>query len=584
MKIKHTTFRPGWLIGWLVVGVVAVTAVFIAPVHATDITVTTTADEVNSDGDCSLREAVIAANGDTAVDACPAGNGADTIILPAGEFIFSLAGSSENGALTGDLDILDDLTIIGAGANDTFINANNLDRVFEMLNSSQVRLVRLTARGGNSGTTAGGNTRISGGTTLTLEFVRISDTAVGTSAALYVISGATLNIYTSRIENNLSGGIFVQGDAAVVVYNSSISGNVNAVGSGAGLSSGGTVTLVNSTLSGNSAGFSGGAIHSSGTFNLYNVTVAQNTGGTSGVAGSGAGISLVGGTAVLRNSIVADNVLVTSGPSVDCSGTIVSEGYNLIETQTGCTITGDTTTNILGQDPMLDVLGGNGGGTQTHALLAGSPAINAANPGGCLDGHNTLLTTDQRAYRRNGTCDIGAFEANSPGPATPTPTLTATATNTLPPTATATPTLTSTSTATPTRTPSPTNTSTATPTRTPSPTGTTVPPTSTSTATPTRTPSPTGTTVPPTSTSTATPTRTPSPTGTFLPPTSTPTRTPSPTGTPVPPTSTATATPTRTAGPTATATATLLPGVTPTATPDPSQTADFFVYLPFVIR
>jgi CSLREA domain-containing protein len=465
---RENVFNLRVLLFLLAVGVVAVTAVFIAPVHATDITVTTTDDEVNSDGDCSLREAVIAANGDTAVDACPAGNGADTIILPAGEFIFSLAGTSENGALTGDLDILDDLTIIGAGANDTYIDANGLDRVFELLASSQVRLVRLTARGGNSGNTAGGNTRLTDGTTLTLEFVRISDTAVDTEAAIYAITGSTLNMYTSRIENNLSGGLYVQPEAVITAYNSSISGNINADGSGGGVNSSGIVTLVNSTLSGNSVGFVGGAIISSGTLNLYNVTIAQNTAGTSGISGSSGGISVLGGTAVLRNSIVADNVLETSGIVPDCLGTIISEGYNLIENTAGCTITGDTTTNILGLDPMLDILGGNGGGTFTQPLLAGSPAINAGNPGGCRDGNDNLLTTDQRAYRRNGTCDIGAYEYNSPGPATATPTLTATATNTLPPTATATPTLTS--------TPSPTSSATATPTRTPSPTTTATPP------------------------------------------------------------------------------------------------------------
>lgn len=533
MSIKQAIFRPRGLIGWLLVGVVAVTAVFIAPVHATDITVTTTADEVNSDGDCSLREAVLAANGDTAVDACPAGNGADTIILPAGEFIFSLAGSGENSALTGDLDILDDLTIIGAGANDTYIDANGLDRVFELYSSSQVRLVRLTARGGNSGGVAGGNTRLTNGTTLTLEFVRISDTAVDTSPAIYAINDATLNIYTSRIENNLTGGILVQPDALLTVYNSSISGNIKADGDGGGIYSLGTAVLVNSTLSNNSADSMGGAISNSGTLNLYSVTIAQNTVGISGASFIEGGGIFSSGTTVLRNSIVANNTVV-AGSSHDCYGTFVSEGYNLIENTTNCTITGDTTTNILGQDPMLDALSGNGGGTFTHALLAGSPAINAGNPGGCRDGNATLLTTDQRAYRRNGTCDIGAFEANSPGPATPTPTLTATATNTFPPPATATPTHTSTSTATPTRTPSPTNTATATPTRTPSPTGTSLPPTSTATAT---------RIIGPTATATS----------------------PLPTVTP-------------------TATATLLPGVTPTATLDPPQTADFFVYLPFVTR
>lgn len=582
----------------------AITAVLISPVFATDITVTTFDDEVNSDGDCSLREAVIAANSDTAVDACPAGNGADTIILPIGEFVFSLAGSGENGALTGDLDILDDLTVIGVGANDTFIDANGLDRVFELLNNSQVRLVRLTARGGNSGTVAGGNTRLTDGSSLILEFVRISDTAVNSSAALFAITGSTLNIFTSRIENNLSGGIQVQGGAVLTVSNSSITGNLNAAGSGAGLSSSGTVTLVNSTLSGNSASSSGGAIISSGTLNVYNVTVTQNSAGTGGgTFPQGGGLYLSGGTAVLRNSIFANNTVVSGGASHDCFGTIVSEGYNLIENTTSCTITGDTTTNILGLDPMLDVLGGNGGGTLTHPLLAGSPAINAGNPGGCRDGNATLLTTDQRAFRRNGVCDIGAYEANSPGPATATPTLTPTATNTLPPPATAT--ATQTATATPTKTATPTPTKTATPTPTNSPTATpTSSATATATATKTATPTPTSlATFTPTATKTATPTptktATPTPTNpatvtatsvATTTPTATKTATPTPTKTATPaPTgaATATPTPTQTATPTGTGlppTMTPTPMATPTGTPDPAQGETFFVYLPMIVR
>lgn len=71
---------------------------------ATEITVTTTDDELNHDGDCSLREAIQAANTDLAVDACPAGNGHDTIMLPAGTYTHTLAGFEDEN-LAGDLDI-----------------------------------------------------------------------------------------------------------------------------------------------------------------------------------------------------------------------------------------------------------------------------------------------------------------------------------------------------------------------------------------------------------------------------------------------------------------------------------------------
>lgn len=498
----------------------SLTAVLISTVHATDITITTTDDELNSDGDCSLREAVVAANGDTAVDACPAGNGADTIVLPAGEFLLNLVGSSENASFTGDLDITDDLTLIGVGANDTFIDANDVDRVFELHSGSQVTMSNLTVRGGAI-SSAGANIRVAGLSGLTLQFVRISEAAVDSSSAIYVVSGSSLNVFSSRIENNLDGGMYIQSDVTANIHNSTISGNQkDGGGGGFNIEGGALVSIINSTISGNSATTYGGGILNAGVLGLYNVTVANNVAGAGGPVSEGGGIANLGGTVTLRNSILADNEDLIGSAANDCSGTVISEGYNLIETTTGCTITGDTVTNITGIDPNLDVLSGNGGGTQTHPLLAGSPAINAGNPVGCRDASGALLTTDQRAFLRNGDCDLGAFEANSPGSATATPTLTPTATNTFPPTNTATPTATPMSTSTSTQTPL-----------------------ATSTSTPTRTP---------------TSTLTPSATGT---------QTPTVTGT-IPPTATipSTATP------------------TPTGTLDPPQTESFFVYLPFIVR
>lgn len=101
----------------------------------------------------------------------------------------------------------------------------------------------------------------------------------------------------------------------------------------------------------------------------------------------------------------------------------------LINYDTGhCTIIGTVTLN----DPQLGPLADNGGPTQTHALPAGSPAIDAGNAGGCRDSLGALLTADQRGFARtvdgdaDGTaiCDIGAYEFGASAPATPTPTAT----------------------------------------------------------------------------------------------------------------------------------------------------------------
>src|SRR5690349_19560398 len=97
--------------------------------NAATITVTTTTDELNTDGDCSLREAIQAANTNAAVDACPAGQSGqvDTIIVPAGTYTLTLAGNDDNNAV-GDLDIKGNVTITGAGAATTIIQACDVDQ------------------------------------------------------------------------------------------------------------------------------------------------------------------------------------------------------------------------------------------------------------------------------------------------------------------------------------------------------------------------------------------------------------------------------------------------------------------------
>ncbi|MCB9134945.1 MAG: CSLREA domain-containing protein [Anaerolineales bacterium] len=398
------------------------------------ITVNTTADELNNDGNCSLREAIIAANTDAAVDACPAGSGADTIILPSGTFTFSLAGTSENDAATGDLDIKDDLTIQGAGLVDTIIDANGLDRVFELWSGSLVSITDLSFHGGNS-TAAGGNIRIAESSSLSLLRARVGYTVAGSSTSIYVINGSTLEITSSRVVNSLSGGINIQAGATAYIYNSAIVNNTTDSGGG-GINSSGSLTIVNSTISGNTAAFHGGGIFSGGTLDLYNVTIANNTAGTSGTSGYGGGLyTFPGDMTTMQNSILADNVNLVDG-SKDCSGELTSGGYNLIEVTSGCTINGDITGNLTGSDPNLDVLGLNGGGTQTQPLLTGSPAIDAGNPSGCTDENNEALLTDQRGYVRNGVCDMGAYEYDSAGLATPTVSPTASATATQTPTST----------------------------------------------------------------------------------------------------------------------------------------------------
>ncbi len=114
----------------------------------------------------------------------------------------------------------------------------------------------------------------------------------------------------------------------------------------------------------------------------------------------------------LKNTILANNTTPAGGQGPDCYGMLNSQGFNLIRTMTSCTVGGPTIGDITGQDPLLNTLADNGGGTLTHALQSASPARNAADPAGCKDAAGTLLLVDQRGLPRifGGRCDIGAFE------------------------------------------------------------------------------------------------------------------------------------------------------------------------------
>lgn len=124
-----------------------------------------------------------------------------------------------------------------------------------------------------------------------------------------------------------------------------------------------------------------------------------------------------GGLFQFQNTILAGNVEALAFG--DCAGTLTSHGNNVMQqvNESNCTVNGGGVTIA---DPVLGPLQANGGPTLTHALLAGSPAIDGGNPGGCLD-HLGALLQDQRGLPRmvdgnqDGAvqCDIGAVEFGS---------------------------------------------------------------------------------------------------------------------------------------------------------------------------
>ncbi len=404
------------LVGLFVVRPTAVT-------HAATITVDTTADDVTVNGNCTLREAIIAANWDTAVDGCLAGSGADTIILPPGTYVLTLAGAGEDQAQTGDLDISDELTISGGGKSNTTIDGNGLDRVFHVHWYQNLTITGVRITGGNSGTDAGSGIYLYTGSTLTLNRSRVTGNAP--YGGIYAAHETEVMLARSRVDNNLSnidgGGIYSLG--TLTITKSTVDSNTSAF-NGGGIFAWGTLEMVNSTVSGNQALGGGGGIFSSGQTDLYNVTISNNAadfkGNNSGVGGGVYFDSSAGATFNFRNSIIAGNAdnSNTGFEYPDCYGTLTGQGYNLVEDLSGCTLVGNLTGNLTGVSPQLDVLSHNGGLTITQALLPGSPAIDAGDPAGCVNRFLQPMGFDQRDAPRpvdgngDGTavCDMGAFE------------------------------------------------------------------------------------------------------------------------------------------------------------------------------
>ncbi len=221
------------------------------------------------------------------------------------------------------------------------------------------------------------------------------------------ISG-TLTLANSTISGNSSsnygGGIYNIG--TMTVTNSTISGNSAPLGGG--IRSDGTMTVTNSTISGNSTSSAGGGgiINRSGTMTVTNSTISGNS-----AANYGGGISNWGGTSSLANTIVAGNSATLGDP--DASGDpFTSQGYNLIGNTGGSS--GWIESDLTDQDPLLGLLQDNGGPTKTHAPLVGSPALNAIPSG--TNGCGTTITTDQRGVGRPqaGKCEIGSLEEDVP--------------------------------------------------------------------------------------------------------------------------------------------------------------------------
>jgi CSLREA domain-containing protein len=471
--MSRKVFVTLFLLSSLVVGVTQASPSLQTKAGATAvIQVNTTDDELNDDSDCSLREAIRAANLDQVVSACTAGSGADAILIPAGDYNLSRVGNDDTGQL-GDLDLTGSVTLQGASNTTTIINAGAGggigDRVFDVQPGASVTLTGMVIQGGIDNGFGGGGIRNQGTLTLANVLV-IANYSSACGGGLYNSLNSTTSVNTVSFGNNqASHGGGICNDGKLALYNTSLTFD-QASGSGGGIFNNLEATLERVTIASETANLHGGGIYNTGDITITNSTIQDNTattgngGGVFGgwitmtnttlynnqaltgngggiyhifhlaltnvtlsansASGSGGGIyalsyydasltnvtlmgnSAASGSGVFRNNSqggqlqLKNTILRNALSGGNCSGSITSLGHNIDSGNTcGFTQSGDQ----INTNPLAAALANNGGATQTHALLPGSPAINAGDNNGCP-------AVDQRGFQRLGGCDIGALE------------------------------------------------------------------------------------------------------------------------------------------------------------------------------
>ncbi len=254
-----------------------------------------------------------------------------------------------------------------------------------------------------SGNSAGGGTRAGGGIVV-----------LGTGAQEITNSVISGNATGPAGSGGDGGGLAVSlfPSASLTVTNTTISGNTAGNQGGGLVNDARNVSISNSTISGNTAVNGGGGL-SMGAFPGATLTIANSTiAFNSDTSGNGGGIIATGGAVSLTSTIIANNTSGGASTADDIKltgGTIDgASSFNLVgDAATAGGLTNGIKNNIIGQDPLLAPLASNGGPTQTHALLAGSPAIDT---GAAI----SSLTIDQRgsvfARLIDAAPDIGAYE------------------------------------------------------------------------------------------------------------------------------------------------------------------------------
>ncbi|KXJ04429.1 hypothetical protein AC249_AIPGENE4619, partial [Exaiptasia diaphana] len=373
-----------------------------------EIQVSTVSDAIATDNRCTLREAIQAANTDTQVDTCAAGDGHDTIVLFFdSDHTISLAGANEDTNQTGDFDIREDLTI---RPNDpdvvVTVSAQGLDRVFEVFPEASLTLERIRVADGNTIGFGGGIFLQVFDSVLTLQSSVVADN----SSTLFgggIYSAGTVNLIDSDVRDNESSfgaGIYMGTSSPLNMNRSTVrlntasadGGGLNVVVLNAESSSiynndadrhGGGIfwrsddrgvansTLTQITVAENSSDESGGGLYvDGGNVESYGSTIAWNVADLDeNDTGQGGGLFMASGTFLPKNTIVAANIDGSVGAgggaavAPDCVGSVDSQGYNLFAAvdASDCVITGTSTGNLVGTlaapiDHDLDCMSNNG--------------------------------------------------------------------------------------------------------------------------------------------------------------------------------------------------------------------------------
>lgn len=394
--------------------------------------VNTVADQIDLDvsdgicqtstGACSLRAAIMQANHLT-------GPIATRIKLPVGNYVLTRPVAGADGEDSGDLNLTSPLSagqsieIEGATASTSIIDANQIDRVLSIDLNRVVTLSKITLRGGYSlsALTRGGGIYSLGALTVLDSIIEANAANNGNGGGVHSLG--TLHVERSIIRSNsgfLGGAVYLRGTG--IIRESSIFSNAASFGGAIEVNGGSPTTtlyILNSTISNNAANSDGGGIDSEGNTFIYNTSIIGNDADhdRDQLGGIGGGVNIAAGSRfVAVNSLIADNTILDAPIPNDCNGELEVYGWNLLSDFTGCSFSGNgvagrghVSVNTIG--PLSD----NGGPTPTHALLAGSEAIDTTTAQGCIDDSLAALATDQRGAPRiaGARCDVGAFEYGS---------------------------------------------------------------------------------------------------------------------------------------------------------------------------